>query len=121
MNVLCDGCGKLEVKKSWLGYKLFLLGLWWEEKRAKLMESWFAQDLKDLTYEKYTQGFTDGHKIGYMACVNQLKTREEVQQQIIKEGIGSWLKPVKDENYATKDSRPGQGDSGTTIQETQGN
>lgn len=97
MNVLCDGCGKLEVKKSWVGYKLFMFGLWWEENRFRLMHRLFAEDLDDLKKEEYTRGFSDGHKIGYLACINQVKTREEVQAEIIKEGIGGWLTPHEEE------------------------
>lgn len=82
----CTSCRKEEVQPTW-----------WEDKKYKLMHYLFGEEVKNLAQEKYTQGFGDGHKMGYLACINQVKTREEVQAEIIKEGVGSWLQPFKEE------------------------
>lgn len=70
---------------------------WWERTRYWLMFRLFPEDMDNLANEKYTRGFGVGYKQGFQACYNQEKSREEALQEIIREGIGDWLQPFKDD------------------------
>ncbi len=78
---LCNGCRKLPADTTW-----------WERTRFKMMQHLFAEDMASLIQEKYTQGFADGRKTGYMACLNQEKSKEEAYQELVREGADTWIK-----------------------------
>lgn len=85
MSKCCD-CRKLEAESTW-----------WERTRYQLMQHLFAEDVVNLVQEKYTQGFADGRTAGYKACLNQELTKQEAYEEMIKEGIGTWLEPFKED------------------------
>lgn len=82
----CKDCRKLEAESTW-----------WERTRYKLMHYLFAEDVVNLVQEKYTQGFADGRKMGYKACLDQEKTKEEAFKEMIRDGVGKWLEPFNED------------------------
>jgi hypothetical protein len=73
----------------------------WERFRFKLMQYLFAEDVAALTQEKFTQGFGEGRRVGYKQCMNQSLTEQEAYQELVKEGLGSWLEKFEPEKAST--------------------
>lgn len=64
----CSQCRKLDAE----------LDTWWDKVRLWCFYR-FSRDVIDLTQEKYTQGFSDGYRVGYEhANKNITQNREKL-------------------------------------------
>lgn len=63
------------------------INTWWDNVRLFLFDrikQIFNQDFEDLIQDKFTQGISDGYKLGFEACNKQLDSKkEELKNEVI--------------------------------------